>query len=169
MDGGFAVAFLVASLFEMTTNHCGTAAGCVGAADTPARLAFSAGQVWYQEDQIGQEVYLRYDLGTRYGPFQPIMGVSVTDSRDVWAGAGAAWTGEAGQFYAQLHLMVGLYGQGAGPDLGHVVEFRSGAEVGYAFDNDWRLGLSFDHRSNGDVVATNPGLETVQLRILRPF
>ncbi len=129
----------------------------------------------FQEQSIGREAYVRYDMGTSFGPFQPTVGLSVTDSNDVWVGLGAThtthfWTRPSGAgAYAQLHFMPGLYAQGTGPDLGHDIEFRSGAEIGYQAKNGVRVGLSFDHRSNGDISSLNPGLETLQLRVSVPL
>jgi lipid A 3-O-deacylase len=31
------------------------------------------------------------------------------------------------------------------------------------------VGLSYDHRSNGDIATLNPGLETLQLRVSVPL
>ena len=169
MDGTFAVLFLLAGLADMKINHCDT--GCLAEAQTPARIALSAGDVQFQKSSISSEAYLRYDFGKSYGPFQPAMGVSLTDDGDAWIGFGASWTGYFAQNhgYVQLHLMPGLYAQGDGPDLGSVVEFRSGAEIGYQAQNGIRVGLSYDHRSNADIVSLNPGLETVQLRVSIPL
>ncbi len=169
MDGTFAVLFLLAGLGDMKMNHCDD--GCLAQNPLPARIAVSGGDVQFQNDSIGQELYLRYDMKTAYGPFQPAFGASVTDGGDAWVGFGAVWTGHFARErgYVQLHLMPGLYAQGSGPDLGYPVEFRSGAEIGYETRNGLRIGLSYDHRSNADIKAVNPGLETVQLRVSIPL
>ncbi|PJE30442.1 Lipid A 3-O-deacylase (PagL) [Pseudooceanicola marinus] len=168
MDGALAVLFLAAGLTDMGMSHCGTT-GCLAEAPAEQRLSFSAGDVWFQEDQISKEIYMKYDFGTSYGPFQPSFGLSVTDEGDAWVGLGASWTAELDQLYLQLSLMPGLYAQGDGPDLGHVVEFRSGIEVGFEARNGWRYGLVYDHRSNAEISGTNPGMETVQFRVSVPL
>lgn len=170
MDGTFAVLFLIAGLADMKISHC-PISGCLTERDTPARIALSAGDVQFQKDSISEEVYVRYDFGRAYGPFQPAFGLSATSDGDAWVGLGATWTGyfarERG--YVQLHLMPGLYAQGDGPDLGSPLEFRSGAEIGYETRKGVRIGLSYDHRSNADIESVNPGLETVQLRVSIPL
>lgn len=173
MDGRLAVLFFAVGLFDMKANDCDT--GCL--AHTPAQeaLSLSFGNVIFQEDTIGRELYLRYDMGTSFGPFQPAMGLSVSDSNDIWVGVGATHTtrfwdrpsGAGG--YAQLHFMPGVYAQGNGRDLGYPIEFRSGAEIGYQAKNGVRMGVSFDHRSNGDISSVNPGLETFQFRVSVPL
>jgi len=68
-----------------------------------------------------------------------------------------------------LSFAPGLYFQGGEVDLGLPLEFRSGFEVGTFIHDDWRISLSYDHRSNADLSAINPGIETIELRISRPF
>lgn len=169
MDGTLAALFLVAGLTDMTMNYCDD--GCLAVAPLDKRIALSAGDVEFQGSSIASEVYLRYDLPKKYGPFQPAMGISVTDDGSVWYGAGSSWTYSfaRNKGYFQLHLMPGIYGKGKGPDLGSVVEFRSGAEIGYETARGVRIGLSFDHRSNADTGSINPGLETIQLRASFPL
>ena len=173
MDGRLAVLFFAVGLFDMKANDCDT--GCLARTPAQEALSLSFGNVIFQENNIGSEVYLRYDMGTSFGPFQPAMGLSVSDTNDIWVGLGATHTthfwqrpsGAGG--YAQLHFMPGVYAQGNGPDLGYPIEFRSGAEIGYQAKNGVRMGVSFDHRSNGDISSVNPGLETFQFRVSVPL
>jgi hypothetical protein len=173
MDGRLALLFFAVGLTDMKTNDCAT--GCLARVPAQQAVSLSFGDVIFQEKSIGREMYMRYDLGTSFGPFQPAIGLSVTDSNDIWVGFGATHTtrfwdrpsGAGG--YAQLHFMPGVYTQGSGPDLGYPLEFRSGAEIGYQAKNGVKVGLSFDHRSNGDISSVNPGLETLQLRVSVPL
>lgn len=168
MDGTLAVLFLVAGLTDMGFNYCPNE-GCFAENPTDGRLGLSYGNVMFQEENISEEVFLRYDVPVTYGPFQPTMGLSGTMDGDLWAGAGAAWTAHLNQAYLQLYLMPGLWAQGNGPDLGSVVEFRSGVEVGWEARNGIRYGLTYDHRSNADLSSTNPGMETFQFKISFPI
>ena len=55
---------------------------------------------------------------------------------------------------------IGAWSQGDAPkDLGHVVEFRSGVEVTYRFDNGIRMGGTLHHLSNASLGDDNPGAE----------
>lgn len=174
MDGRLAVLFFVVGLFDMKTNDCPT--GCL--AQTPAQkaIAMSYGDVIFQENTISRETYLRYDMGTSFGPFQPAVGVSVTSQNDIWMGLGATHTTHFWQNasqttggYAQLSFLPGVHVQGSGPDLGFPIEFRSGAEIGWQARSGLRIGVSYDHRSNGDITSVNPGMETLQLRMHIPL
>lgn len=168
MDGTLAALFLISSLTDMGVNHCGNG-GCLAPAADQSRLSFSAGQVMFQDEDVSNELYLKYDLGRSYGPFQPSFGLSVTDEGSTWIGVGASWTAQYDRVYLQLSLMPGLYAKGDGPDLGHEVEFRSGVELGYEAPNGWRYGLVYDHRSNADMSDVNPGMETLQFRVSIPM
>jgi len=173
MDGRLALLFFAVGLFDMKTNDCET--GCLARTPAQEAISLSFGDVIFQENTIGREAYLRYDMGTSFGPFQPTMGLSVTDSNDIWVGFGAThtthfWQSPSGAgAYAQLHFMPEFYAQGSGPDLGLPLEFRSGAELGYQAKNGVRVGVSYDDRSNGDISSVNPGLETLQFRVTVPL
>ncbi|MGF1627664.1 MAG: acyloxyacyl hydrolase [Alphaproteobacteria bacterium] len=58
---------------------------------------------------------------------------------------------------------LGYYNNGDGPDLGYPLEFRTGVEVGYRFDNRSRLAVGFSHISNADLGDSNPGTEILTL------
>jgi lipid A 3-O-deacylase len=153
----------------MVDNYCPT--GCLPARETQGYAALSGGAVILNEDRIANEVYARRDTRRMFGPFQPTYGLSVTDQGSVWLGAGPSYTlpFKSDHFFVQLHTMVGLYLQGDSADLGGPIEFRSGVEVGFVAGNGIRFGLAYDHRSNAEIYATNPGLETFQLRVSVPF
>jgi hypothetical protein len=165
MDGTLAVIFLVAGLSDMVVNDCPT--GCLQQTNTTARFSVQASDVIFQEDSIDQEIYLGYDTGNYYGPFQTTYGASATADGDLWVGVGAKWTSKninAGPLFIEASLMPGLYAQNDGPDIGGTLQFRSALGAGYEFDNGGTLTVLYDHRSNGDTQALNPGLETLGIR-----
>ena len=54
----------------------------------------------------------------------------------------------------------GYFMRGDGRDLGYPIEFRSGAELGWQFDDKSRLGIHFYHLSNASIGKRNPGEES---------
>ena len=54
-------------------------------------------------------------------------------------------------------------------DLGNSVEFRSGLEFAYKFNNNYRAGIGVYHLSNAGISSTNPGTESVVLSISIPI
>lgn len=170
-DGTFAALLFILGMTDMSMNHCGTVDGCLGSSQTTPRFAISGGQVLERRADAAPEVYLRYDLGQKRGPFGTAAGLSVGEKGETWVGFGATYTIPFGQTgaYAELHAMPGLYFDNGGFDLGGTVAFRSGLELGYETARGWRWALSYDHRSNAGIYDENPGVETVQIRLSVPL
>lgn len=171
-DGSFALALVLLGLTEMAQEDCSDQLLCLPAAhEEPARLAFSGGVILPRKAGEGSEAYVRYDAGRSFGSIGTAYGFSVGNDGALWAGAGLTYDvfGEPDPFFAQLHFMPGLYAPNGGFDLGGLIEFRSGIEFGYETDNGLRIGISYDHKSNGSLFDQNPGIETVQLRVSVPL
>jgi len=170
MKGFIASIFWIAGVYDMYTNDCDT--GCLARDDAPARLTFQVGATEFQDDFTGSEVMLGYDLPRTYGPFQPTFGLSMTDKGDWWIGVGGKWTVDdaaTGPFFFEATFLPGYYQFGDGPDLGGVLHYRASVGVGYEFDNGASLLVAYDHRSNGNIIFPNPGLETLSIRYAIPF
>ena len=67
------------------------------------------------------------------------------------------------------NFAMGGYAEGASKDLGSILEFRSGVEIAYRFDNRARLGVAFQHISNASIDDTNPGAESLVLTYAIPL
>ena len=170
-DGTFAVAMIVLGLLDMNTNHCGTEAGCLGRSATTPRLSFAAGEWVERRAKPAGELYIRYDLGTKLGPFGQAVGLSVAENGETWIGYGHTWKHDfSDRVYTELHAMPGLYARGNGFDLGSAIEFRSGIELGIENAAGWRFAVSYDHRSNAGIFGgRNPGVEVVKFRVSIPL
>ncbi|MCF8489679.1 MAG: acyloxyacyl hydrolase [Rhodospirillum sp.] len=64
---------------------------------------------------------------------------------------------------------VGWYNQGGARDLGSPLEFRTGIEAAYRFEDGLRLGLAFHHISNAELGDKNPGIEEVTMNVSLPI
>ena len=64
---------------------------------------------------------------------------------------------------------VGLFHKDDEIDLGGSLEFRASLEVSYRFDNDYRLGLTIFHLSNGSIYGSNPGTEAIGIALSIPL
>ena len=169
MNVTFAVfTLLLVVEWDAAVNYCET--GCFAKSKTQGYTSISAGPVLFLEDRIGNEVYIRRDTGHMAGPLEAIYGLSITDTVDVWAGIGYGYQLPLNldNVFVEMHTMSGLYLNGSGPDLGGLIEFRSGIEIGYEANNGIRFGVSLDHRSNANIYGLNPGLETLQFRVSVP-
>ena len=168
-DGTAAVVGLALGLLNMAVNHCPNE-GCLAKNDVVPFTSVSAGEVYFQENAVGEEVFVRRQTSTARGPFQFTYGGSITDDGGLWVGLGSTttYTTPNERWYAQFHSMPGLYAEGSDVDLGGPIIFRSGVEFGYQARSGVRMSLSFDHRSNAGIYSNNPGLETVQFRVSIP-
>ena len=63
----------------------------------------------------------------------------------------------------------GYFNSGFDLDLGGEIEFRSGLELTYCFESDYRLGLAVFHLSNGGLFDSNPGTEALALTFTIPI
>ena len=163
MDGTLAGLYLIASLFDMAMNDCPT--GCLSQEGADSRLWAQAAIVQFNETNIGEEIYVGFDLGTSFGPFQPTLGASVTDDEAYWVGAGVKTQWDFGNgVFVEGSIMPGLFDADQGPDLGGNIQFRSSLGAGYEFANGGQLSIHYDHRSNADLEPVNPGLETIGIR-----
>lgn len=163
-------AFVVAALgfIDMDANYCAT--GCLAAREVAPRTTLSGGAVVFGGDVVSEEVYLRRETRSAFGPFVIGYGLSATTSGAVWAGVGIIHTVElpGSRAYLQSHFMPGIYMRGDDVDLGGPINARAGVELGWETENGIRLGLSVDHRSHGGLFERNPGVETVQFRVTFP-
>jgi lipid A 3-O-deacylase len=92
---------------------------------------------------------------------KPFTGITFTSS-----GAFYRMTG----FYSDISLgnniiftpsfAAGYFDKGMGHDLAYNLEFRTQLEISYTLQNNSRIGISFDHISNGNLGKSNPGAES---------
>ena len=171
MKGFIASIFFISGMYDMYVNDC-RGDGCLAGDDAPARLSLQIAATEFQSDFIGSEVMLGYDLPRTYGPFQPTIGLSMTDMGDYWVGLGAKWTVDdaaTGPFFFETAFIPGYYQHRDGPDLGGHIQYRASVGVGYAFENGSSVLLAYDHRSNANTIFPNPGLETLSIRYAIEF
>ncbi len=90
-------------------------------------------------------------------------------------GASLVYWGFLHDFYITNHIIFtpsfapGFYSQGNSKDLSLALEFRSQLELTYLFNNESRLGISFNHVSNGGLRLPNLGVESFALTYIFPL
>lgn len=67
------------------------------------------------------------------------------------------------------NFSVGAFSDGDGKDLGGWLEFRSGIELAWRFDDRSRLGIEFSHLSNAGIYDSNPGTENLTINYSVPI
>jgi lipid A 3-O-deacylase len=105
---------------------------------------------------------LEYRYKDVYHGLRPLAGVMVTTDSAVYGYAGAAWDlALSNHIILSPNFAAGGFAQGDGKDLGNGIEFRSGIELAYQYDNGARGGLAFNHMSNASIGNKNPGAENI--------
>jgi len=145
--------------------------------DEPFRITFGAGahNVYIDNgDDWGNETAGLFRMEARLPyklwRFTPITGMEIT-TRGAFYGYGGfmldVWFGN--RFIISPNAVLGYYNEGDGRDLGYPLEFRTGLEFAYQFDDGTRLGIAAHHISNAELGDSNPGVENVTVNYSIPF
>lgn len=135
------------------------------AAETPSLLELGAGIFDIGESNATAVVGLEWRGQPMLWWFRPMVGAQVTGDSALYGYAGLAlelWFADK-QIVLTPSAAVGAFRRGHGTDLGHTIQFRTGATLQYRCANDIRIGLSFHHLSNAGLGKRNPGEETLML------
>ena len=161
---------LLAAGLLATAGLLASAGTAPARAEGPALLSFGVGAFDIDEsDNWAAQFEIQYRPSWQLWLIRPMVGFSVTHKGSVYGYGGFGLEIELGSFMLRPSVAAGLYGEGDGKDLGHVIEFRSGVELSYKFENQSRLGLEFYHRSNADIGDINPGEESLMLTYALPL
>jgi hypothetical protein len=145
-------------------------AGGPARADDPSFVSGSVGIYDIDHHEKATSFAADYRPAQKLWIFKPHAGAFVTTERSLYGYAGLLV-----DIYFGRRLVLtpstafGLYDKGNGKDLGSVVEFRSGAELAYRFDNRSRLGIGFHHLSNAGIGDRNPGTEILSVIFSYPL
>ena len=63
----------------------------------------------------------------------------------------------------------GMYHEGDGKDLGHLVEFKSELQISTDIFKNSELGFSYNHISNASLGEKNPGANSYMFNFLKKF
>lgn len=136
----------------------------------PSLLVLGAGATDVLEGgkRAAADLRLEYRAGLSLLPFaerflavRPWAGLEGTSRGSVWGGAGLLLDIPIWRFSLVPQVGVGAYGQGRGKALDSPLEFRTGVELAYRFDDGSRVGAMFTHMSNAGIARRNPGTEAV--------
>ena len=107
---------------------------------------------------------------TFLGNVSPITGGFVTENSAVYVYTGIEWNVDMGEkILFTPSFAPGLYHEGDGKDLGHVLEFKSEVQFSYVASNNTSFGVSYNHVSNASLGDKNPGANSYMLNLLKKF
>lgn len=136
----------------------------------PGFLRVGAGYYDINDDQDAGEFHVEYISGEKLWIFNPFAGIMGTTDAAVYGYGGIRLDVFLGRRWVFTPAFAaGLYSDGDGKDLGHVVEFRSALELAYRFDDRSRLGVSIYHLSNASLDDNNPGTEVATIHYSYPL
>ena len=115
----------------------------------------------HQNENLNRDTFI--------GNLSPISGALITGDN-----AGYIYTGVQAQYkIGALNITPsftpGLYHEGNGKDLGHLLEFKSEIQLSLDLSKTSELGLSYNHISNASLGDKNPGANSYMFNFLKNF
>ena len=149
---------------------CAAGFGSTARAAEPSFLTFGAGIYDFSDESTGVASVEYTHKGALLWKIKPMGGVLVTFDGALYGYGGFGLDIFFGRrIVLTPSLAVGLYSDGGGKDLGHVIEFRSAVKLGYRFDNRARVGIELYHLSNAGLDDINPGANALMLTYSMPL
>ena len=107
---------------------------------------------------------------TMLGNVSPITGGFITENSAAYIYTGVEWNVDmGGGLTFTPSFAPGLYHEGDGKDLGHVLEFKSEVQLSYASSDETSFGLSYNHVSNASLGDKNPGANSYMFNFIKNF
>jgi len=116
----------------------------------------------HQNENLGRNTFL--------GNASPITGGFITENSAAYLYTGVEWNYAMGdKLKFTPSFAPGLYHEGDGKDLGHVLEFKTEVQLSYLVSESTNLGMSYNHISNASLGDKNPGANSYMFNILKNF
>jgi lipid A 3-O-deacylase len=115
----------------------------------------------HQNESLERETFL--------GNISPITGGFITENSAVYVYSGIEWNYVLGNINFTPSFAPGLYEEGDGKDLGHVLEFKTEVQASIDISQNTSLGMSYNHISNASLGDKNPGANSYTLNFLKKF
>ena len=136
----------------------------------PDFLTISLGGYDVNDNETAAEFRLEYRSHRAYLFLKPMIGLLGNSEGGIYGYGGV----NLDLYFARRWVMMpsfamGGYRRGGSKDLGSIIEFRSGLEIAYRFDDRGRLGVAFSHISNAGISNNNPGTESLVLSYSIPL
>ena len=117
--------------------------------------------VQHQNEKLTRDSFL--------GNISPITGVFITENSAAYIYSGIEWNIDMGSFEFTPSFAPGLYHEGDGKDLGHVLEFKTEVQLSYTLSDKTSFGMSYNHVSNASLGKKNPGANSYEFNLLKRF
>ena len=115
----------------------------------------------HQNENLNRDTFL--------GNVSPITGGFLTENSAAYVYTGVEWNVDIGELMFTPSFAPGLYHEGDGKDLGHVLEFKSEVQLSYSASNSTNFGVSYNHVSNASLGDKNPGANSYMFNFFKNF
>ena len=106
---------------------------------------------------------------TVLGNLSPVTGALFTEDNAAYVYTGVQAQYKIGSMNFTPSFAPGLYHEGDGKDLGHVIEFKSELQISFDLSNNSLLGFSYNHISNASLGDKNPGANSYMFNFFKSF
>jgi len=103
------------------------------------------------------------------GTLSPVTGALITQDNASYFYTGVQAMYKLGNINITPSFTPGLYNQGDGKDLGHLVEFKSEVQISLDLPRESQFGISYNHLSNASLGDKNPGANSYMFNFLKKF
>ena len=103
------------------------------------------------------------------GTLSPVTGALITADNAAYIYTGVQAQYKIGKINLTPSFTPGLYSEGDGKDLGHIVEFKSEIQLSVDLLENSQLGFSYNHISNASLGDKNPGANSYMLNYFKNF
>ena len=115
----------------------------------------------HQNENLTRESFL--------GTLSPVTGFMLTADSAKYFYTGVQAQYQIGAINLIPSFTPGLYGEGDGKDLGHIIEFKSELQISLDIFANSELGFSYNHISNASLGDKNPGANSYMFNFLKKF
>ncbi len=103
------------------------------------------------------------------GTLSPVTGALITQDNASYFYTGVQAMYKLGNINITPSFTPGVYNQGDGKDLGHLVEFKSEVQISLDLPRESQFGISYNHLSNASLGDKNPGANSYMFNFLKKF
>ena len=115
----------------------------------------------HQNEDLNRDTFL--------GNLSPISGALFTADNAGYIYTGVQAQYKIGALNFNPSFAPGLYHEGNGKDLGHIIEFKSELQISLDLSENSELGFSYNHLSNASLGDKNPGANSYMFNFFKNF
>tara|TARA_B100001250_G_scaffold360966_1_gene338786 strand:- start:427 stop:939 length:513 start_codon:yes stop_codon:yes gene_type:complete len=115
----------------------------------------------HQNENLNRNTFL--------GNLSPVTGALITADNASYIYTGVQAQYKLGSLNFTPSFTPGLYHEGDGKDLGHIIEFKSELQISLDLTNSSQFGFSYNHISNASLGDKNPGANSYMFNFFKKF